>query len=367
MGAAVKADTAMRNLLLLLLLLLAHSGGVLLPSSSSAAAAAAAATAQQGGPGAPGGVAAVGAGGGPFGGRSAAQQQQQQRRRQGSPPPPPPLLVRLLREKLSRARVARWPSASRRDGAPARWRHRGQTAAAAAVPPPGPAAPPVFGSGSARPGTEDAPAPSPRVILSERRPLAPPPLFGIGEAAAAAAAAAAASAIAAAEERAEEAEEEAEEAAEEAEEAEEEEIGVGVGAGGAPWVAGPANGTARSKRHPQGRVHRGEYSVCDSESRWVTDKPSAFDIHGHRVRVLLEFSTAGRPVRQYFYETRCKGGGGFGSSCRGIDERHWDSRCKTTQSYVRALTLDKSGQSVWTWIRIDTACVCTLTRKFGRY
>nr|XP_032833900.1 neurotrophin-3-like [Petromyzon marinus] len=359
MGAAVKADTAMRNLLLLLLLLLAHSGGVLLPSSSSAAAAAAAATAQQGGPGAPGGVAAVGAGGGPFGGRSAAQQQQQQqqRRRQGSPPPPPPppLLVRLLREKLSRARVARWPSASRRDGAPARWRHRGQTAAAA--PPPGPAAPPVFGSGSARPGTEDAPAPSPRVILSERRPLAPPPLFGIGEAAAAAAAAAAASAIAAAEERAEEAEEEAEE----------EEIGVGVGAGGAPWVAGPANGTARSKRHPQGRVHRGEYSVCDSESRWVTDKPSAFDIHGHRVRVLLEFSTAGRPVRQYFYETRCKGGGGFGSSCRGIDERHWDSRCKTTQSYVRALTLDKSGQSVWTWIRIDTACVCTLTRKFGRY
>ncbi|XP_078738471.1 LOW QUALITY PROTEIN: uncharacterized protein LOC144951972 [Lampetra fluviatilis] len=365
MGAAVKADKAMSNFLLLLLL--AHSGGVLLPASSSASAAAAAS--QQGGPRAPGVVAAVGAASGPLGGRSAAQQQQQ-RRRQGPPPPPPPLLVRLLRERLSRARVARWPSASRRDGAPARWRHRGQTAAAAAAAQPGPAAPPAFGLGSARPGAEDVP--SPRVILSERRPLAPPPLFGIGEAAAAAAAAA---------------------MAEEEEEMAEEEIGVGVGAGGAAWAAGPANGTARSKRHPQGgRVHRGEYSVCDSESRWVTDKPSAFDIHGHRVRVLLEFSTAGRPVRQYFYETRCKGGGGgggagggggkggggrdggggggagqFGSSCRGIDERHWDSRCKTTQSYVRALTLDKSGQSVWTWIRIDTACVCTLTRKFGRY
>ncbi|XP_078478817.1 LOW QUALITY PROTEIN: neurotrophin-4-like [Lampetra planeri] len=226
-----------------------------------------------------------------------------------------PLLAKLLRGNTWHCRCKAlsdiYPgTALRRAGGTAGKRRRRRRR-------PGPAAPPAFGSGSARPGAEDVP--SPRVILSERRPLAPPPLFGIGEAAAAAAAAA---------------------------------------------------GTARSKRHPQGgRVHRGEYSVCDSESRWVTDKPSAFDITGTDVRVLLEFSTAGRPVRQYFYETRCKGGGAgqFGSSCRGIDERHWDSRCKTTQSYVRALTLDKSGQSVWTWIRIDTACVCTLTRKFGRY
>uniref|UniRef100_A0A8C4QU83 Nerve growth factor-related domain-containing protein n=1 Tax=Eptatretus burgeri TaxID=7764 RepID=A0A8C4QU83_EPTBU len=133
-------------------------------------------------------------------------------------------------------------------------------------------------------------------------------------------------------------------------------------------VVGKGNSSAsaaRPRRYSQRRVHRGEYSVCDSESHWVTDKKSAYDIHGQKVNVLEEFRAGGRPLRQYFYETRCKEVGN--ASCRGIDERYWASRCKTTQSYARALTLDERGHSVWTWIRLDTACVCTLTRKFGRY
>ncbi|KAI1238885.1 hypothetical protein IHE44_0011976 [Lamprotornis superbus] len=102
------------------------------------------------------------------------------------------------------------------------------------------------------------------------------------------------------------------------------------------------NRTSRRKRYAEHRGHRGEYSVCDSESLWVTDKSSAIDIRGHQVTVLGEIKTGNSPVKQYFYETRCKEAKPVKNGCRGIDDKHWNSQCKTSQTYVRALTSENN-------------------------
>uniref|UniRef100_A0A8C9V4L4 Brain-derived neurotrophic factor n=1 Tax=Scleropages formosus TaxID=113540 RepID=A0A8C9V4L4_SCLFO len=82
-----------------------------------------------------------------------------------------------------------------------------------------------------------------------------------------------------------------------------------------------ANMSMRVRRHSD-PARRGELSVCDSISQWVTavDKKT----------------------------------------------RHYNSQCRTTQSYVRALTMDSKKKIGWRFIRIDTSCVCTLTIKRGR-
>ncbi|XP_010609909.2 neurotrophin-3 [Fukomys damarensis] len=133
-------------------------------------------------------------------------------------------------------------------------------------------------------------------------------------------------------------------------------------------VGGPvgANRTSRRRRYAEHKSHRGEYSVCDSESLWVTDKSSAIDIRGHQVTVLGEIKTGNSPVKQYFYETRCKEARPVKNGCRGIDDKHWNSQCKTSQTYVRALTSENNKLVGWRWIRIDTSCVCALSRKIGR-
>ncbi|XP_043943404.1 neurotrophin-3 [Protopterus annectens] len=127
-----------------------------------------------------------------------------------------------------------------------------------------------------------------------------------------------------------------------------------------------ANRTSRMKRQAEHRSHRGEYSVCDSESLWVTDKSSAVDIQGQQVTVLGEVKSGNSPIKQYFYETRCKAARPYKNGCRGIDDKHWNSQCKTSQTYVRALTSENNVRVGWRWIRIDTACVCALSRKTGR-
>lgn len=126
------------------------------------------------------------------------------------------------------------------------------------------------------------------------------------------------------------------------------------------------NRTSRRKRFAESKSHRGEYSVCDSESRWVTDKSSAIDIKGNQVTVLGEIKMGPSPVKQYFYETRCKQAKPARSGCRGIDDKHWNSQCKTSQTFVRALTAENNKLIAWRWIRIDTSCVCALSRKIGR-
>lgn len=143
-------------------------------------------------------------------------------------------------------------------------------------------------------------------------------------------------------------------------------------------LVGTANRTRRGASEPaSGTPHRrGELAVCDAVSSWVTDRRTAVDLRGRHVEVLGEVpAAAGGPLRQYFFETRCKaqgsgdadgGGGVSGGGCRGVDRRHWLSECKAKQSYVRALTADAQGRVGWRWIRIDTACVCTLLSRTGQ-
>ncbi|XP_060699176.1 neurotrophin-3-like [Hemiscyllium ocellatum] len=127
------------------------------------------------------------------------------------------------------------------------------------------------------------------------------------------------------------------------------------------------NRTARRKRYAERRGgHRGEYSVCDSESRWVTDKTAAIDIRGKQVTVLGEIKTGNSAIKQYFYETRCREAKPVKNGCRGIDDKHWNSQCKTSQTYVRALSTENNKYVGWRWIRIDTSCLCALSRKLGK-
>uniref|UniRef100_A0A4W6CGZ1 Neurotrophin-4 n=1 Tax=Lates calcarifer TaxID=8187 RepID=A0A4W6CGZ1_LATCA len=109
---------------------------------------------------------------------------------------------------------------------------------------------------------------------------------------------------------------------------------------------------------PPEHPRRGEKSVCESESVWVTDKKTAIDSHGRQVTILQEIQTQTGPLKQYFYETRCPGAG-----CLGVDKKQWLSECKAKQSYVRALTKDANNRTGWRWIRIDSSCVCVLLSR----
>ncbi|XP_029318254.1 neurotrophin-3 [Cottoperca gobio] len=159
---------------------------------------------------------------------------------------------------------------------------------------------------------------SPRVLLSDRPPLQPPPLYFADDY-------------------------------------------VSGGLDG-----GAAGNKTRKKRYAEHKSYRGEYSVCDSESQWVTDKTNAVDTSGDPVTVLAKIKTsATHDIKQYFYETRCRTPRPFKGGCRGIDDKNWNSQCKTTQTYVRALTQLRNSVG-WRWIRIDTSCVCALSRKRHR-
>ncbi|XP_020008748.2 beta-nerve growth factor [Castor canadensis] len=130
--------------------------------------------------------------------------------------------------------------------------------------------------------------------------------------------------------------------------------------------AASLNRTHRSKRsstHPV--FHMGEFSVCDSVSVWVGDKTTATDIKGKEVTVLGEVNINNSVFKQYFFETKCRDPNPVESGCRGIDSKHWNSYCTTTHTFVKALTTDDK-QAAWRFIRIDTACVCVLSRKTAR-
>ncbi|XP_036391861.1 uncharacterized protein LOC118782577 [Megalops cyprinoides] len=153
--------------------------------------------------------------------------------------------------------------------------------------------------------------------------------------------------------------------------------------GDAERGAGPK---ARTKRSHVSTSRRGERSVCEAVSLWVTDKKTAIDSHGRNVTVLPEIQTLTGPLKQYFYETRCRtaehrgmGGGGTdrasggsgllgvsGGGCLGVDKRQWVSQCKAKQSFVRALTADVNKRVGWRWIRIDSSCVCVLLSRVTR-
>ncbi|XP_026180963.1 uncharacterized protein ntf4 [Mastacembelus armatus] len=140
----------------------------------------------------------------------------------------------------------------------------------------------------------------------------------------------------------------------------------------------------RDKRSHLNDRRRGEKSVCEAESVWVTDKKTAIDSHGQQVTILQEIQTQTGPLKQYFYETRCRqaeqqtnagrsngagaaarslGTGVAGAGCLGVDKKQWLSECKAKQSYVRALTKDANNRTGWRWIRIDSSCVCVLLSR----
>lgn len=127
----------------------------------------------------------------------------------------------------------------------------------------------------------------------------------------------------------------------------------------------PHNRTMRAKRMAHPVLHRGEFSVCDSVSMWVGDKTTATDIKGKEVTVLGEVNINNNVFKQYFFETKCRDPKPVSSGCRGIDAKHWNSYCTTTHTFVKALTME-GKQAAWRFIRIDTACVCVLSRKSGR-
>ncbi|XP_027515587.1 beta-nerve growth factor isoform X1 [Corapipo altera] len=129
--------------------------------------------------------------------------------------------------------------------------------------------------------------------------------------------------------------------------------------------AGSLNRTARTKRSTHPVLHRGEFSVCDSVSMWVGDKTTATDIKGKEVTVLGEVNINNNVFKQYFFETKCRDPKPVSGGCRGIDAKHWNSYCTTTHTFVKALTME-GKQAAWRFIRIDTACVCVLSRKSGR-
>ncbi|KAM8795765.1 beta-nerve growth factor [Eudromia elegans] len=132
-----------------------------------------------------------------------------------------------------------------------------------------------------------------------------------------------------------------------------------------PDSADPLNRTARTKRTAHPVLHRGEFSVCDSVSMWVGDKTTATDIKGKEVTVLGEVNINNNVFKQYFFETKCRDAKPVSSGCRGIDAKHWNSYCTTTHTFVKALTME-GKQAAWRFIRIDTACVCVLSRKAPR-
>ncbi|KAJ8245425.1 hypothetical protein GJAV_G00270590 [Gymnothorax javanicus] len=156
---------------------------------------------------------------------------------------------------------------------------------------------------------------SPRVLLSERPPLEPPPLYLKDEFA---------------------------------------------------GLASEGNRTKRTRRHTQHRSYRSEYSVCDSESQWVYNKTTAVDSRQRQVTVLGSFKDGrGMEVRQFFYETHCRNARPVRGGCRGIDDKHWNSQCKTAQTFVHALVVDRNAVR-WRWIRINTSCACAISRKKRR-
>lgn len=158
---------------------------------------------------------------------------------------------------------------------------------------------------------------------------------------------------------------------------------IGTGGGTLSWTES-LRPIRRDKRSHLMDRRRGEKSVCESESVWVTDKTSAIDSHNQRVTILQKIQTQTGPLQQYFYETRCRqpeqrtnashprapggvarpmGTGVAGAGCLGVDKKQWVSECKAKQSFVRALTKDANNRVGWRWIRIDSSCVCVLLSR----
>ncbi|XP_054464091.1 uncharacterized protein LOC129098972 [Anoplopoma fimbria] len=105
-------------------------------------------------------------------------------------------------------------------------------------------------------------------------------------------------------------------------------------------VAHPAHPAKRDKRSHLNDRRRGEKSVCEAESVWVTDKKTAIDSHGQKVTILQEIQTQTGPLKQYFYETRCRAAEQFSDTGR--------SKAGTAPKSVGT---GVAGPAAWAWTR----------------
>ncbi|XP_060793025.1 neurotrophin-7 [Neoarius graeffei] len=131
----------------------------------------------------------------------------------------------------------------------------------------------------------------------------------------------------------------------------------------------------RTRRRARVFENRGEYSACDSENHWVGNMTRATDMGGEEVMVLPNVRINNVVKKQFFYETTCRvtnrGSTQRGmkpgtTGCRGIDNKHWNSYCTNTHTFVRALTSYKN-QVTWRFIRISAACVCVVSQKSWKH
>ncbi|XP_056157790.1 nerve growth factor [Lampris incognitus] len=128
--------------------------------------------------------------------------------------------------------------------------------------------------------------------------------------------------------------------------------------------AEPTGRGGRIQRRAVQPQHRGIYSVCESVSKWVGNKTKATDIMGNEVTVLPNVNINNVIKKQYFFETTCYNHMGR-KGCLGIDNKHWNSKCTNSHTFVQAMTSFKNLVA-WRLIRINVACVCVLSRKSWR-
>lgn len=152
-------------------------------------------------------------------------------------------------------------------------------------------------------------------------------------------------------------------------------LGLSDSDGPSSFLASSHRPSARRKRQIGHNAQGRERSVCEAENVWVTDKKTAVDHKSQTVTILPEIQTQTGPLKQYFYETRCRkpslegkgeGQGVEGAGCLGVDKKYWTSKCETKTSFVRALASDVNKRIGWRWIRINSSCVCVLLTR-GSY
>lgn len=112
----------------------------------------------------------------------------------------------------------------------------------------------------------------------------------------------------------------------------------------------------RIKRGNEGHLRQ---QVCNSTSRWMM-KSTAVDIWGNRVNVLRTIDIRGVRLHQYFYETYCQR---ENCECRGINTRHYNSKCESRLIWAYAKVANRFGTKGWNIIKLRGSCTCSITER----
>lgn len=113
------------------------------------------------------------------------------------------------------------------------------------------------------------------------------------------------------------------------------------------------------RKRSAGNTRHIKQQVCDTISRWVT-KSTAQTMWGSTVNVARTMDISGTRVNQYFYETSCQT---ENCECRGIDTRHYNSKCESKFIWAYAKVSDRFGTEGWNLIKLGASCACSITQK----